>query len=293
MKTETTEEKYKIFLSHYVNNIESYKTLYNEALDEADIVTKEMLDAMYGDYDFYKYEDYVNLLNKSSIENLYLYSEQEVLEEILIPVNIKKIVLNFPNLIQIDDDFLSGCSGLVDIDLSGLSVLRSIGDDFLSRCTGLVSIDLSELSGLRSIGDNFLYNCSGLTGIDLSGMSGLRSIGDNFLNECWVLNDVNLSGLSDVRSIGNDFLFGCSELIEIDLSSMTSVTSIGKGFLSGCNELDVIDLSSMTRLTSIGKQFLSGCGGLIDVIVIRDSSISNIIDRMEFDESFNVIENIP
>jgi len=209
LRTETTEKKYEIFLSHYVNNLKSYKKL-KKSNEKQRVVTKEMLDAMYGDYDFYKYEDYVNLRNKSFIENLYLYSEQKVLKLRSIPGNIKKIILNFPNLIRIEDRFLRRCTGLVDIDLSGLVELISIGDEFLSGCSRLTEVDVSGLAGLITIGDDFLSGCGDLDDIDLSGLRGLVAIGDRFLFGCGALVEVTVINKSSISYIidemGLDFV---------------------------------------------------------------------------------------
>jgi len=215
LKTETTEAKYEILLSHYINEMKSYKTLYNEKLYDVDKVTKETLDGLYGDYDFYKYDEYVNLQDFSTIENLYLYSEQEVLELRSIPVNIKKIILNFPNLIRIEDGFLDGCDGLVEIDLSGSTALISIGDDFLLGCSNLTEVDFGELTGLTSIGNQFLGGCERLVEIDLSGLTALTSIGDYFLSGCRRLVEIDMSGLKALTSIGGYFLRRCTGLTSV------------------------------------------------------------------------------
>ena len=64
----------------------------------------------------------------------------------------------------------------VTADLRLLKQLRRI-DFFLSSCTSLTSVDLSGMPQLTTIGDFFLYACTSLTSVDLNGAK-LSSEGD-------------------------------------------------------------------------------------------------------------------
>jgi hypothetical protein len=176
---------------------------------------------------------------------------------------VRKVVLDIdlslPNGYSIGDYFLSGCTGLTSIDLSGLSGVSSIGNYFLNDCVELTSLDLSGLSGVSSIGANFPNNCKKLTSLDLSGLSGVSSIGSGFLNDCSGLTSIDLSPLSNISSIGSNFLKGCFGLTSIDLSPLSNLSSIGNGFLYSCFGLTSIDLSPLSNISSIGNEFLRQC----------------------------------
>jgi len=94
------------------------------------------------------------------------------------------------NEIKIGNCFLDGCSGLKELDLSGLKEVKSIGYGFLYRCDGLKELDLSVLKEMKSIGSYFLAGCSRLKELDLSGMKEVKSISYCFLKFCSGLNEI-------------------------------------------------------------------------------------------------------
>ena len=194
------------------------------------------------------------------------------IDEGLLPSDAKQISFRHSNcnntvisqVTSIGDDFLSWCSKITSVDLSGLSSVTSIGDDFLC-CSEITSVDLSGLSSVTSIGNNFLSSCSQVTSLDLSGLSSVTSIGDDFLSKCSQITSVDLSGLGSVTSIGNDFLFYCLKITSLDLSGLGSVTSIGNNFLFKCSGITSVDLSGLSSVKEIGESFLVNCRALESV----------------------------
>ena len=81
----------------------------------------------------------------------------------LLPSDAKRISFRYSNsnskvisqVAFIGDNFLSRCSQISFVDLSGLNSVSSIGHDFLALCLHITSVDLSGLSGVTSIGSSF------------------------------------------------------------------------------------------------------------------------------------------
>ena len=78
-----------------------------------------------------------------------------------------KLISCDPNIKVLDNNFLSYCKGLREVDLSGLTYIREIGHNFLIGCYKLNGLDLSPLVSLEEIGGSFCCNCSGLQFVNL------------------------------------------------------------------------------------------------------------------------------
>ena len=160
-------------------------------------------------------------------------------------------------------------TNIQDVTLESIkSGVTEIPDNFLSNCTNMSDIDLTGLSDVTTIGDNFLYCCTSLTStaknpIDLSGLTNVTTIGEGFLsgNDTGSVNmhlqTLDLTPMSNVTSIGNEFLFRNADLVSVDLTSMTEVTEFGEHFLARCTSLESVDLSAFSKVQSIGRSFCS------------------------------------
>ena len=139
---------------------------------------------------------------------------------------------------QIGNYFLSYCTSLSSVDLSGLSSVTSIGDNFLDNCTSLASLNL-DLPILTKIGNSFLSCCEDLTSLTLD-FPVLTQIGDGFLNICSTLNSLTLN-FPILTQIGHSFLCYCEALTSLTLD-FPALTQINYAFLYSCSALTTLTL---------------------------------------------------
>ena len=85
-------------------------------------------------------------------------------------------------------------------------IVGAIGDNFLSRCSYLTHIDISGLTALRKIALSFLRDCTSLTHFNSSGLMAVKAIGYNFLKDCENLTHFNFSDFKALEAIGKHFL---------------------------------------------------------------------------------------
>ena len=69
--------------------------------------------------------------------------------------------------------FLSGCTGIAEIEMSSLLSLKRLQAGFMRGCTSLTSIKLPP---------NVLSGCTSLAGIDTSSLLSLKKLPTNFGN---------------------------------------------------------------------------------------------------------------
>jgi hypothetical protein len=165
----------------------------------------------------------------------------------------EKIILRGNTIKTIGDNFLSNCSSLISLDLSGLNNIITINDFFLGNCSSLTSLDLSKLNDITIIRFGFLYGCSSLISLDLSGLNNVIIIGKYFLAYCSSLTSLNLSGLNNVTTINGRFLHDCSSLTSLNLSGLNNVTTISSKFLECCSSLTSLNLSGLNNVTTISQ----------------------------------------
>ena len=179
----------------------------------------------------------------------------------LIPAEVKRISFCNSNsdVEAIGNSFLSNCSSIIELDLSGMTGVTKIGGGFLNSCSSITALNLPGMNGVTEIGDEFLSCCSSITALDLSDMKGVTKIGTWFLNSCSSITALDLSGMNGVTGIGGEFLNSCSSITALDLSGMNGVTKIGTWFLNRCSSITALDLSGMKGVTEIGSGFLKRC----------------------------------
>ncbi len=135
-----------------------------------------------------------------------------------IPENVPHLAFSNTrhNLTTVEHHFLSECSTLRTVDLSGLSNITTVEHHFLCGCRGLTTLDLSPLSNVTILRGYFLSGCSGLTSIDLFPLSNITTVSYSFLCDSRGLTTLDLSPLSNVTTVGSWFLSGYTGAIPID-----------------------------------------------------------------------------
>lgn len=158
--------------------------------------------------------------------------------------------------------FLSGCSNLEVLDMSGATGLTSIQNNFLASCS-LFNQEFTIPANVTTIGNYFLANCPSFNQL-LIIPDNVTSIGDNFLFGCSSFNQP-ITIPNDVTSVGGSFLNNCNNFnSSVTLSS--SLTTINEGFLRNCQSFNQ-PIVLPNSVVSIGTNFLAGCSSF-------DSSIS-------------------
>ena len=95
--------------------------------------------------------------------------------------------------------FVSHCSALQTLDLSGWNNVTTVGSCFLSNCSALTTLDLSGWNNVTQVGRHFLFNCTSLTTLDLSGWNNVTQIHPHFLEGCNIrTSSINVTGSSSV-----------------------------------------------------------------------------------------------
>ena len=139
-------------------------------------------------------------------------------------------------------------TNLSRLDLSAPLAITAIDDHFLSECSSLESINLSGLRNVTNIGACFLYKCKSLRTFEpfnFAGFSSVTNVGNYFLSCCKSLTSINFAGLSSVTSLGNHVFSYCPALISINFAGMGSLTSVGNHFLFGCTSLETYDFPAL------------------------------------------------
>lgn len=173
-------------------------------------------------------------------------------------MNITSTVTNIHNL-------LSGCSGLLSVDVSGWDISNVTRKDGLFQsCSTLQSLDLpgfvtSKDTSLYS----FFYNCTCLRSVNMSGwdttnvttMQGMfrscRSIGPSISFPSGFVT----SKVTSMKEMFND----CSVLVSLDLTSFdTSSVTAFDGIFQNCTMLESVDISTWdcSAMTSADNIFV-------------------------------------
>ena len=106
--------------------------------------------------------------------------------EYLLPYTVKKVsFINCEEVIEIGNDFLRGCDGMLTLDISQLCGVTTIGGGFLCRCNSLTTLNLKPLGNVVSIGWGFLWGCSSIARLNLMLLNKVRQVESYlFLGEC-------------------------------------------------------------------------------------------------------------
>ena len=163
-----------------------------------------------------------------------------------------------PLTINYGEEFNSKTAKLQEVQIKSIDpTVEVIDDNFLTYCTKLTKVDLSGFTNIKATSHNFIAYAESLTSLDLSPMISLTSIGIDFLDECRQLTDLTLPNLSNVKTIDEYFIREVPiKSKDIKWSQFSNLETIGSHFLEKCNNIDVVDLSYATKLTGIGAWFL-------------------------------------
>ncbi len=209
-----------------------------------------------------------------------------------------------PKVTHIAKHFLSSPSNIanphpIDIDLFGLTKLKTIDAGFLMHRHGLTKLNLKAQSCLSEIQSSFLRECINLEQIafpDTTPACHLLKLNDHFLSHCAHLNSIhlllgsqrnlqyignNFFNLNDTQTrvkltheniitIGDRFCYKMSHVIEADLSGVKNLSVIGDEFFSGCAQLVRINLSGLRKIKKVGTQFLDKNKRLQEVVISSD-----------------------
>ncbi|MCF0227437.1 MAG: leucine-rich repeat protein [Malacoplasma sp.] len=120
----------------------------------------------------------------------------------------------------INDNFLAECEYLAELNIWGLSNVKSVGSWFLCGCTSLVEVNLSALNNVTTIGDGFLDACSSLTSIDLSPLSKVKSVGEWFLSTNGTLDEINMGVMKGLEGDHSTPVVGGSCIVVQSLGAL-------------------------------------------------------------------------
>ena len=157
----------------------------------------------------------------------------------------------------------SGCSGLTEIDLSGIDTSKVTNmEDMFSGCSSLTKLDLSGIDTSSVTNMSGMFSGCGLTEIDLNGIDTSKVTNMTYMfDDCSGLTSVDLSGvkLEKVVDISSMFAY-CENLTDVNLSGadFSSVTNIEYIFY-GCEKLTNADFSNadFSSLKRLHKMFSS------------------------------------
>ena len=159
------------------------------------------------------------------------------------------------NVIGIEDDAFSGCSGLLIASIP--STVTIIGERAFMNCGSLTAITVP--GSVTTIGASAFYGCGKLNSLTLS--SGIQSIGVDAFNGCQKLKTVTLP--KTVVAVGHRAFAGCTELNKITIPE--GLLSLGDDVFSGCESLTAISLPK--SLINMGRGILQGCKSMTSVVV--------------------------
>ena len=180
-------------------------------------------------------------------------STQEIAVNTIEYVNIGTCHLG-EGITKINDNFLSDATSLKWIDIVGamqIPQITEIGNNFLKGCTSFEQIVLIPLKDVTKIGSDFMSGCSALTSIDISVLSALASrsfetpaIGANFLYNCTSLETITTGNINvDAFTVDNNsfsILNATADYKGIDMTGNYS-TFIKNAFY------DLNNVSNLTR----------------------------------------------
>lgn len=160
---------------------------------------------------------------------------------------LTKISFNGKTKAYNDGSLFSGCSSLVEADLSNLDCSNCTTLTYwFSSCNKLEKVALPKKVGEIT---NFSYmfnSCSNLTSIDLSNISTVNSTNfNNMFSSCSKLTEIDLSTFTfkttgDVIRL-NYWFYGCSSLKSLDLSKLNmSLVNYTARMFQNCTNLDLV-----------------------------------------------------
>ena len=187
------------------------------------------------------------------------------------------IELTWNNHLTICSKMFSGCSKIIEIDLSEFNGSKVTAfDNMFENCTSLTSIIISNLdtSSARNMSGIF-FNCFLITSLNLSNFNtDLVKRMDFMFSGCKLLSYLNILSFntSKVEQMKRMF-FNCESLTSLNLSNFdTSNVWMMVSMFNQCKKLQYLDLSSFNTLKARNINSL-----FADCDTLKSLNLSNFI----------------
>ena len=205
------------------------------------------------------------------------------------------------------NNFLAGFTKLEDVDLSGLSKIKTVGNGFLSYCPSLQRLDLSSLTALADgsgFGSGFLYGDTILSKITWPNLEEGKRItinSLNFLSNCAKIGSIEWKKLKIQlqanETLPENFLIGCTFLSAVDLTSKSGAITVDStgtvkpianftnGLCDSCKELATFkcDTTDDPILSQNGTNFFNNCTKLTKLDLLSnlyfDGTVTTVGDN--------------
>ncbi|MBO5046328.1 MAG: leucine-rich repeat protein [Clostridia bacterium] len=177
------------------------------------------------------------------------------------------------------DRAFEGCTGLTQIDLSGL---RIAGDYVFSGCSNLATVITTKDTFL---GDYMFNRCTKLIGFTFKG----ERLGDGVFQNCsnleWITFEANV-----FYGIGENAFSGCRSLEEIYLPNGTY--AIGANAFKNCAALTSVNFSANTCLVKTAQTPFAGAA-VTAYTVAYGSPYYQASEGVLYNASFDTVELVP
>ena len=191
-----------------------------------------------------------------------------------------------------------GCTGLTEMDISGLDVSEGGLTCMFLGCTQLKSVKLGsrELPDISDMTGMFMH-CSALTSLDLSGFTVPKLYNmSSMFEDCSSLTELKLGkmGSSYYEADAHAMFKGCSSLKTLDLSGLegTNLKNMTEMF-AGCTSLTGLDLKGLvTENTKEMGAVFKNCAGLKSVNLegISTKSATSVASMFEGCSSLETLD---
>ena len=206
----------------------------------------------------------------------YLFIENLMLEEVVVPEGIEKIGCNAfekcknlkkitlpKSLKTIDKSAFSYCRNLEKIEIP--KEVEVIGDSTFLGCYNLKTITIPK--SLKTIGGSAFFACENLEEIEMP--EGIEAIGNSTFSVCKNLKTITLP--KSLKIIGSSAFFKCENLEEIEIPEGIEV--INSNTFSECTNLKIITLPK--SLKTIGSSAFSKCENLEEIEIPEGIEVIN------------------
>ena len=169
--------------------------------------------------------------------------------------NIKHLVVE-NGVTSIGNNAFSGCTELIDADMSEASSLKTIGTSFWG-CTGLNNVKLNE--GLKEIGGSAFSFCEKLKSIHIP--STVTAIGSWCFQNCYGLEEVTFEDGINLTTIGGATFIYCRSLKKIMIPKSVEVIKkdVNNGAFEDCLDLESVIFEPGSKLNTVENFAFYNC----------------------------------
>ena len=183
----------------------------------------------------------------------------------------------FKNYLTKTNYMFSGCSNLINIDLSNFNTKNVISmSNMFSWCKSLTKLNLSKFNTQNVINMSKMFSgCQSLAKIDLSNFN-TQNVTDmsEMFSYCSSIKDINLSNFNTQKITNMSEMFSyCSSITNINLSNFNTVNVTDmREMFSGCKSLISINISNFNTQNVIDMRWMfSNCESL------KNLNLSNFV----------------